>query len=336
MVAGLPKVQKEQFCSISCPLQVTTEEGFLIEQKEWIHMRKNANIVKKSMIPVVLMTLLFLSMISIPTFAASYSVSFQNATIQITSPSVNDSTYDKSMTVEGTSSLNKIWLCLKGPNGETSVYPVEIKNGSFKKEIWLRFGEGSYTVWAGDNEKQFDGKIRFQVRNTSTAQYFNLTPSGYVNSDEEAIQKIAKSIVTDKMTSLEKAKAVHDWVTNNIAYDTNAYYKGTVGMNTSLQIINSKSGLCRDYSFTFASICRAAGLETKIVYGDAYNSTLKTYEKHAWNEVNINGRWISVDTTWDAGYIKSKSFVKAPTNKYFNVDAETFSKTHKVTSVTLF
>lgn len=288
------------------------------------------------LVSMVLTALLFIAVMNIPTYAASYSVGFQTASIQITSPDMNNAQYDKFMTIEGTSSLSKVWLCLRGPNGEVTTYPVDVQNGIFKKDIWFRFGAGKYTVWAGDNEKQFDGKIRFEVQNTSAGDYFALTPSGYVNSDHEAIRNITKAIITENMTDLEKAKAVHDWVTKNITYDTAAYYQGTVDMNTALQVINSKKGLCRDYSFVYASLARSAGLQTKVVYGDAWNNTSKAYEKHAWNEVCIDGKWISVDTTWNAGYVKNKSFVVAATNTYFNMDAETFSKTHKVTSVTLF
>jgi len=34
---------------------------------------------------------------------------------------------------------------------------------TFSIDINLRFGAGKYTIWAGDNQKRFDGKIRFIV-----------------------------------------------------------------------------------------------------------------------------------------------------------------------------
>ncbi|NLV16144.1 MAG: transglutaminase domain-containing protein [Syntrophomonadaceae bacterium] len=285
----------------------------------------------------ILAALVIMAVFAAPSLAAAYSISFSTPTIQVASPSVNNTTYDKTMWVEGTSTLSKVWICLRGPNGELAVYPAEVKNGSFGEEIWLRFGTGKYTVWAGDNEKRFDGKIRFEIENSSREDYRNLAPSAQVNPEDQLIQKIADSIITEKMSDKEKARAIHGWVTNNISYDTTAYFSGNVGLNSAADIIASKKGLCRDFSFVYASLARAANIPTRVVYGDAWNSSSQAYEKHAWNESFIDGEWINIDTTWDAGYINSKqNFVRAAGDKYFNADTITFAKTHKVTSVTLF
>ena len=286
-------------------------------------------------VALLLAIVLVLSVTPVPVFAA-YSIGFATDKIQITTPSVNNTSYDKVLTIKGTSSEDRIWLCLRGPNGEVTVYPVDVKNGSFEKEIWLRFGPGKYTVWAGLNANRFDGKIRFEVQNTSDEDYFNLTPSGYVESESRLVQDVVKTLINADMSELEKARAIHEWVTKNIVYDTEAYYKGISAMNTATDIMARKKGTCRDYSFVFASLARAAGIPTRVVYGEAWNNVLKSYEKHAWNEAFVDGKWISIDTTWDAGYIKDKKFVIASNDKYFNMDKQSFAKTHKVTSVTLY
>lgn len=280
------------------------------------------------------MTIILLVHISAPA-AAAYSVGFQNSTIQITSPSSNDTSVDKVITIEGTSSLKKIFLCVRGPAGEVLVYPVAVTSGSFSKEIWLRFGAGKYTIWAGDNDKQFDGSIRFEVQNNSQGDYRYLAPSGYVNSDSPEIRKIANELVNEKMDDLQKAKAIHDYVAKNVKYNYSVYLSGINQLNTATAVLDTQLGVCRDYAFTFAAIARAAGIPTKVVYGDAINSA-KNIEKHAWNEAYVNGQWINIDTTWDAGYIKDAKFVTALSDKYFNIPAETFAKTHTVTSVTTF
>ncbi|NLO96948.1 MAG: transglutaminase domain-containing protein [Peptococcaceae bacterium] len=291
--------------------------------------------ITSRLVAVILTGLLFLTVIPVPAFAA-YKIAFATEQIQITSPSVNNTSYDKVMTVEGTSTQDRIWLCLRGPKGEVTVYPVEVKDGSFQKKVWLRFGPGKYTVWAGLNPNYFDGKIRFEVLNSSEEDYFNLTPSGYVESESQVVQKIVDSLITENMSELEKAKAIHDWVIKNIAYDAEAYYNGDSTMKTATETISSKKGVCRDYSFVFASLARAAGIPTRVVYGEAWNNAQQTYEKHAWNEALVDGKWISIDTTWDAGYVKNKKFVIASSDKYFNVDQQKFKQTHKVTSVTLY
>ena len=201
------------------------------------------------LLPSILAALAIMAVLAAPTLAAAYSIAFSSSAIQVTSPSVNNAVCDKTLSIEGTSTLSKVWICLRGPNGEVAAYPAEVRNGRFCEEIWLRFGTGKYTVWAGDNEKRFDGKIRFEIENSSQEDYRNLAPSAHVNSDDQVIQRIADSIITEKMSDKEKAQAIHNWVTNNIAYDTTAYFSGNVGLNSATDIIASKKGLCRDYPF---------------------------------------------------------------------------------------
>lgn len=284
---------------------------------------------------LIFSVILFLAHDTTPVNAAN-NVGYQTSAIQIKSPSVNNASYDRYFTFEGTSTLEQIYLFLRGPGGEITTYPVRVHNGKFSQNVWLRFGAGKYMVWVGDNSKRFDGKIHFQVLNTSRENYFNLSPSGFVNSDNTAIRKIAASLTNKNMNDMEKVKAIHNWVTANIAYDTDAYFTGNLEIHTALDVINSKKGVCADYSFAFAALARAAGVQTKVIYGDAWNSAIQKYEEHAWNESLINGQWISIDTTWDAGYINDDTFVAASTDKYLNMNPETFNQTHLKTLVTLY
>lgn len=289
----------------------------------------------KRIYAIFIITSLILVNISAPVSALHFG-RFQNSNIQITSPYINNATVDKVVTVEGFTNLEELWLCLRGPGGELSLYPVDVSNGSFTKDVWLRFGTGSYTIWAGDNAKRFNGSIRFDVANTSSEDYRYLKPSGYVDSESPEISEITESFIDSQMTDMQKTQAVHNWVTRNIKYDYMAYAAGKSSLNTSNTVVESKYGICRDYAFVFAALARNAGIPTKIVYGYALDNATKTLDRHAWNEAYVNGKWINIDTTWDAGYIRNNAFVSEPSFKYFNTSPEVFNKTHKVTSVTLF
>lgn len=59
---------------------------------------------------------------------------------------------------------------------------------------------------------------------------------------------------------------------------------------------------------------RSVNIPTKLVMG--YSSYVTVY--HVWNEVMLNGNWVIIDTTVDAGFYKSKksvSMIKS-TSKY--------------------
>jgi len=331
-----------------CPFQVTPAKGLFAwrlsrdkppfrKMEEWFLMRYITKNIGLKIITAVFSALFFLAVLNPNAEAATYSVGFKSSNIEITSPTVNNAEFAKKLTITGKSSLNTVYILLRGPGGELSVYPVPVHNGSFQKEIWLRFGAGEYTIWAGDNDRKFDGKIRFLVRNTSTENYFDLTPSGYVNSDDPIILGIKDTIIKEGMDDLTKVKVIHDWVASNITYDVDMYYSGDVAMNTALDVLKNKKGTCRDYSFVFASLARAAGIPTRVIYGDAWNAATGAYEKHAWNESFVDGKWVKIDTTWDSGYINTntKKFIASVSTKYF-VDETMFNKTHKATSVAIY
>jgi transglutaminase-like putative cysteine protease len=210
-----------------------------------------------------------------------------------------------------------------------------MKDGEFNLDIWLRFGAGTYTIWAGDNPNRFDGKIRIVLESSFNQDLRYLAPSAYVDSTNPRLIKLTNSLLKPSMTELEKTKAIYDWVTRNISYDYNAYLKNENILTTASSVLQTKEGLCRDYAFLTAALARAAGLQAKVVYGSTGKSGNWEAGLHAWNEVYADGRWVILDTTWGAGYITNNGkFVSSPSDKYFNPDLVSFAKTHLATSVT--
>jgi len=242
---------------------------------------------------------------------------------------------DGKVTVAGTSGLAKVYMAVKAPTGEIAVYPVDVTNGSFAKEVWLRNGKGSYSVWLDENASKFDGTVKVTVENNAAVDEFT-APSGYVDSDNPAIVAIANSIVKDGMNDAAKVKAVHDYVAKHIAYDYAGYLSGKNEVNKASDILVKGEGMCRDYSVAFAAIARAAGVPTKVVYGTVTSAKGWEPQKHAWNEVLVNGTWVPVDTTFDAGYIKNGKFVASLKSTYVAMATTEFAKTHTFEKVTMF
>lgn len=62
--------------------------------------------------------------------------------------------------------------------------------------------------------------------------------------------------------------------------------------------------------------------------GTATNTQGKT-EKHAWNAVNVGGKWYELDATWDDPVIIGRGIVLQSTHyKYFLKGTNTFNKDH--------
>ena len=281
---------------------------------------------------LILMTVVFLA-VSVSSVDAA-SISFKNSQIKITSPSSNAEVFQDQVKLEGTSSLGTFWVCVRGPQNEIVSYPVQVTNNNFSYTLYLRFGPGKYTIWAGDNSRRFDGSIRFEVENTHEEDVRYLLPSAYVDSQSEEIMQLAGSLVKSEMTDLEKITAIHKWVATNISYDAIAYQTKAYELKTASDVVKDKTGICRDYSILVAALSRAAGLPAKVVYGTARDRN-NPPQDHAWTEVLVNNKWISVDATWDAGYLQGGTFVFSFTDKYFNPDQTMFAQSHLRGSVAL-
>jgi hypothetical protein len=271
-------------------------------------------------------TFVFLISIFFVEPAFAYPGSFASEVTKITAPADNALNFPGYVTIAGTSQLEQIWLCVRGPAGEVVNFPIKVNENTFDYELNLRFGAGTYTIWVGDALQNFDGKIRFEVINTLDTDLRYSSPSAYIDSNHETVTKLCSSIITPEMTDSEKLEAIYQWVTQNISYDYIAYKKQNTTLKPASLIIQKKKGMCRDYSFAVAALARASGLQARIVYGQARRRSNGRSEEHAWNEVYLDGNWISLDATWDAG---------SRQQRYFNPDSRVFARTHQAETITL-
>lgn len=134
-------------------------------------------------------------------------------------------------------------------------------------------------------------------KNTSLSNYCKLEPS-YLYSQSECQSKrtqllakvntIISSVTSSSMTSLEKELAIHDYVVNNVTYN--------MGTETWLDhsawgpLIDG-TGVCDGYSKSLKLLLNKVGIPCIVVDSDSMG--------HAWNIVNINGKYYHVDSTWD-------------------------------------
>ncbi len=130
-------------------------------------------------------------------------------------------------------------------------------------------------------------------------EFFVSSKTGLVNglstawstADENFFDGLAKDCTTQE----EVAQKGHDWIEQNIKYDyeANALYQ-YFNIEKTLQ---TKMGVCYDYSNLFAAYCRSQGIPCFIIDGQKRTDYTKG---HAWNRVYFNNNWWDVDTTNDA------------------------------------
>ena len=108
---------------------------------------------------------------------------------------------------------------------------------------------------------------------------------------EEAINDILASLELDGKSDYEKIKAIYGWLCKYVTYDYNTLEDDSylLKYSTYAALVN-KTAVCQGYATAFYRMALMAGVNARVV----------TSEKHAWNIVQLDGRWYHVDSTWDS------------------------------------
>lgn len=153
-------------------------------------------------------------------------------------------------------------------------------------------------------------------------------------SNRENIEKKLKQInqIVDEMkkklngySDYEKIKQVHNWLIDNVEYDSNAEEPYSIS-----GALTEGKAVCEGYARSFKYIMDNLQIPCVLVSGTGTNSNGET-ESHAWNYVQLDGIWYAVDVTWDDpvivgnGYIteniRYKNFLKG-SNSFFRNHVE--------------
>lgn len=122
-------------------------------------------------------------------------------------------------------------------------------------------------------------------------------------ADEKFFDEIAKDCTTQE----EIVHKGYEWIVKNIRYDYSCTYFCNYQYFNIEKTLDTKMGICFDYSCLFASYCRSQGIPCFIIDGrNRQNSELR----HTWNRVYLGGSWWDVDTTNDATLDNKYGFSK--------------------------
>ena len=116
-----------------------------------------------------------------------------------------------------------------------------------------------------------------------------LAPSPLLEVNDPLIQKKAQEIVPPHADALAAARAIHDWVYENLEK------KPLISMTSAKDVLLIKRGDCNEHAALFTALARAAGLPAQIHVGLVYLNGAFYY--HAWNGVYV-GKWITIDATF--------------------------------------
>ncbi|MBL8114998.1 MAG: transglutaminase [Acidobacteria bacterium] len=148
-------------------------------------------------------------------------------------------------------------------------------------------------------------------------------------SAETSIESVARYLASNERDPWMRIKALHDYVADRVAYDVPAYRSGSFPPQDPESVFRSRLAVCAGYAQLLAALAKAAGEEVVVVTGDArLESSGVTGEGHAWNAARIEGQWVLLDATWNAGSISERGFDKKYGTAYLFVPPEVIGVTH--------
>jgi hypothetical protein len=108
--------------------------------------------------------------------------------------------------------------------------------------------------------------------------------------------------LTDGLTNdSDKVKNIFLWISANIRYG--------IPFEDPRTILRYRKAVCLGMSILFDTLCAEAGIDAVLVPGYVYMPWYEArdtlfIDTHAWNAVNIDGKWELLDITWSRGYLK--------------------------------
>lgn len=217
------------------------------------------------------------------------------------------------------------------------------KNG---QEELGKYYQSAIEAYTYDNPDVFylsPNKMYLNIETTTKGQ--NKTYNVYINNGEEAnylneefsnkqdinlalekIEAIRKQIIHNKTgNDYEDIKMVHDYLVENIEYDTSLQEKNIYNIYGAL--INGKC-VCEGYAKAFKYLLDGLGIESTMVIGKGINSSGQS-ENHAWNYVKLENNWYAVDCTWDDPVIIGGGYIgNSSKYRYFLKGKEDMEKDH--------
>ncbi len=110
------------------------------------------------------------------------------------------------------------------------------------------------------------------------------------------VKELADKITKGKTTVLEKAKAIYDWICENMYRDPNT--RGC-GKGDVCLLLKKPGGKCTDIHSVFVALCRASGVPAREIFGIRMGKKPEqdiTKWQHCWAEFYLPGYgWVPVD-----------------------------------------
>lgn len=230
----------------------------------------------------------------------------------------------------------------KGNNKRSFIVPI--KDKKFNKKIYTPFGLGKHNITVSLNENEISEYnnqsiitmnkpnssilMQFSVINLENENILYLLPNDKVQANNEELASAAKLITIDYNNSFDKAKALYEWLFDNIelkesySSDDEDNTDKTIEYSTSLEVFNSSKGSNLEINFLYNAFLRSINIPSRIIKRESNEGEI-FYQ----TEIYINGRWIITDINSEITSFENENYSNF---NYFNIYDQNYFKKFEV------
>ncbi len=137
----------------------------------------------------------------------------------------------------------------------------------------------NHDQWQLDQDRDNDGQDDWMIQPSS-----------------EEIQQLAEKIVSDEDNLYDKAKALYEWLNDNIDYKRG----GSTLPQHSLMTLHNREGDCDEQSFLYCSLARSIGMPAWVELGILNDRVIDSWQGHGWIRQQFvtddgEGGWVNID-----------------------------------------
>lgn len=115
----------------------------------------------------------------------------------------------------------------------------------------------------------------------------------YSNDDimiiNNKLDKLENEILQGKENDYDKVLAIHDYIVNNTKYNIDDENKAGTASSNAIGVLFNHLATCNGYTDAASILLDRANIPNVRISND----------KHIWNLVYVNGKWLHLDVTWD-------------------------------------
>ncbi len=169
--------------------------------------------------------------------------------------------------------------------GDTSNLTAEIKQ--IIDEI---FADDDYLKYSKQRvEWGYEGYVNDVIISFTASYVSTREQEDYV---EQQVPIILAQIISPEMSTLEKIKAVNDYIVLNTEYSDTTSDPG-ISTHSAYALLYEGKGVCQGYALLAYKMLQQTGIPVRIIVGDVKGGG------HAWNLVQISNQWYHLDVTWN-------------------------------------